>query len=336
MKAWHLNDTTGLDALELVDVEEPQPGPAEVRIKLRSSGLNHLDLWVSRGLPKPHSLPHILGADGAGVVDAIGEGVAGFEIGDEIIIDPSTSCGSCDYCKRDQIIYCSAFKILGEHRSGTLAGSVLVPTINAVRKPAAMDWDVAGSFGLASVTALRMLERAGIRENKTVLVVGVGGGVSAAAMAFAVAFHTRVFVTSRSQEKIDWAISQGAAGGFLSDQNFGEEVTALGGADVVIDNVGPATLRQSMKAARPGGTIAICGGTSGPKFELTLPHLFFKELEIIGSTMGTHSQFARATEYVGSGDVKIPVSRTFAFDDLPEAMSYLDAGDQTGKIAISR
>ncbi len=336
MKAWHLNDTTGLDALELVEVEEPQPKPGEVRIKLRFSGLNHLDLWVSRGLPKPHSLPHILGADGAGVVDAIGEGVGGFEIGDEIIIDPSTSCGSCDYCKRDQIIYCTDFKILGEHRSGTLTESVVIPTINAVRKPAAMDWDVAGSFGLASVTALRMLERADLQENQTVLVVGVGGGVSAAAMAFAVAFHTRVFVTSRSQEKIDWAISQGATGGFLSDQDFGSEVSALGGADVVVDNVGPATLRQSMKAARPGGRIAICGGTSGPKFELTLPHLFFKELEIIGSTMGTHSQFARATEYVGSGRVNIPVSRTFAFDDLPEAMAFLDSGGQLGKIAISR
>lgn len=335
MKAWHLNDTTGIDALELVDVDEPSAGPGEVRIKLRYSGLNHLDLWVSRGLPKPHTLPHILGADGAGVVDAIGDGVAGFSIGDEIIIDPSTSCGSCDYCKRDQIIYCQDFKILGEHRSGTLIESVVIPTINAIRKPEAMDWDVAGSFGLASVTALRMLERADLQEDQTVLVVGVGGGVSAAAMAFAVAFHARVYVTSRSQAKIDWAIEHGASGGFLSDDTFGAEMAALGAADLVVDNVGSATIRQSMKAAKPGGTIAICGATSGPKFELTLPHLFFKELKIMGSTMGTHAQFARATEYVGSGRVSIPVDRVFEFEQLPAAMAYLDSGDQTGKIALN-
>jgi NADPH:quinone reductase-like Zn-dependent oxidoreductase len=336
MKAWHLNDTTGLDALELVELDEPIPGPGELRIKLISSGLNHLDLWVSKGLPKPHTLPHILGADGAGVVDAVGEGVAGFNTGDEIIIDPSTSCGSCNYCKRDQIIYCPEFKILGEHRSGTLAEKVVIPTINAVRKPEAMNWEVAGTFGLASVTALRMLERADLRENETVLVVGVGGGVSAAAMAFSVAFHTRVYVTSRSQKKIDQAIERGAAGGFLSDSDFGAQMVAVGGADLVIDNVGAATLRQSMKAAKPGGTIAICGGTSGPKFELTLPHLFFKELEIMGSTMGTHAQFARATEYVGSGRVDVPVDRVFEFEQLSAAMAYLECGDQAGKVAIGR
>jgi zinc-binding alcohol dehydrogenase/oxidoreductase len=181
-----------------------------------------------------------------------------------------------------------------------------------------------------------MLERAELQENETVLVVGGGGGVSAAAMAFAVAFHARGYVTSRSQEKIDQAIVRGASGGFLSEADFGVQMADLGGADLVVDNVGAATLRQSMKAAKPGGTIAICGGTSGPKFELTLPHLFFKELEIMGSTMGTHAQFARATEYVGSGRVDVPVDRVFAFEQLSDAMAYLESGEQAGKVAISR
>jgi zinc-binding alcohol dehydrogenase/oxidoreductase len=336
MKAWHLTDTTGPDALELVDIKEPQPGPGELRINIKYSGLNHLDLWVSRGLPKPHHLPHILGADGAGTVDAIGEGVAGFEVGDEIVIDPSTSCGTCEHCVRDNIVYCAEFKIFGEHINGTLTESIVIPTINAVRKPKAMEWQVAGTFGLATVTALRMLERANIEQGQRVLVVGIGSGVSTAAMSLALGFEAEVYVTSRSKEKIDWAIEQGAAGGFASDGEFGKEMAAIGGADVVIENVGPATLGQSLKAAVRGGRVMVCGGTSGQKFELNLPYLFFKQLEIVGSSMGNHAQFARATQYVGSGKAVGHVDRVFGFEDLPEAMAYLDSGAQTGKVAISR
>lgn len=336
MKAWHLTDSKGPESLELAEIDTPEPGSGEVRIKIKYSGLNHLDLWVSKGMPKPHSFPHVLGADAAGVVDALGENVAGFEVGDEIIVDPTTSCGHCDFCKQDQIVFCKEMKILGEHRSGTLTESVVIPTINAVRKPEAMDWDVAGSFGLATVTALRMLERADLQEKQKTLIVGVGGGVAAAALALALAGRSEVYVTSRSQEKIDWAIEQGAVGGFLSDGDFGAEMAALGGADVVVDNVGPATLRQSIKAAKPGGRLVICGGTSGPKFELSLPNLFFKQLEIIGSTMGTHSQFARATNYVGSGRAPIPVDRAFDFEEVPSALEYLESGKQLGKIAIAR
>lgn len=336
MKAWHLTDTTGPDALELVDIEDPQPGPGEVRVKIKYSGLNHLDLWVSRGLPKPHHLPHILGADGAGTVDAIGDDVAGFEVGDEIVIDPSTSCGRCEHCVRDNIVYCAEFKIFGEHLKGTLTESIVIPTINAVRKPKAMEWRVAGTFGLATVTALRMLERANIEQGQRVLVVGIGGGVSTAAMSLALGFDAQVYVTSRSQEKIDWALEQGAAGGFISDGEFGREMAAIGGAHVVIDNVGPATLGQSLKAAVRGGRVMVCGGTSGQKFELNLPYLFFKQLEIVGSSMGNHAQFARATQYVGSGKAVGHVDRVFGFKELPEAMAYLDSGAQTGKVAISR
>lgn len=336
MKAWHLNDTTGPDALELVEIDEIQPGPSQIRVKLEMSGLNHLDLWVSRGLPKPHNLPHILGADGAGRVDAIGDGVSGFDIGDEIIIDPTISCGTCTHCGRDDIVYCADYKILGEHLNGTLTESVVIPTINAVRKPNAMDWDVAGTFGLVTVTALRMLERVNVQQGERVLVVGIGGGVSTAAMSLALAFGAEVYVTSRSKDKINWAVERGATGGFLSDGEFGKEMAALGGADVIIENVGPATLGQSMKAAVRGARIAICGGTSGAKFELSLPYLFFKQLEIVGSSMGTHAQFARATHYTGSGQATTYVDRTFDFAELPEAMAYLESGEQIGKIAISR
>lgn len=334
MKAWQLEDTNGIDSYTLNDIPEPEPGPGQVRVVVRFSGMNHLDIWTAMGLPAPKVLPHTTGADAAGVVDAIGDGVSGIEVGDEVIIDPSHSCGSCDYCLRDEIVYCSEFGILGEHLPGTFTEKIVVPTINVVPKPSAVDWEVAGSFGLASTTAIRMLEKARLRDRERVLVVGVGGGVSSAAMSLAQAFGADVFVTSRSQDKIDWALERGALGGFDSTGEFGREMAERGGADLVIDNVGPATLKQSMRAAKPGGRIAVCGGTSGPKFELTLPVLWFKQLELIGSSMGTHAQFARALNWIRLGKASSPVARVFPFDELPEAMRYLDSGEQAGKVVL--
>lgn len=335
MKAWQLTDTTGIDAYVLNEVDEPSPGPGEVRVTIKRSGLNHLDLWVAQGLPAPGHLPHTGGSDGAGVVDAVGEGVAGFEVGDEVIVDPSMSCGSCDHCRRDEIVYCKEFGILGEHHPGTFTEKVVIPTINAVRKPGVVDWDVAGSFGLASVTALRMLEKAGLKRGQTVLVVGVGGGVSASAMQLAMAQGAEVLVTSRSQEKIDWAIAEGATAGFDSTSEFGKEISTQGGVDLVIDNVGPATLKQSMRAAKAGGRIAICGATSGPKFDLTLPQLWFKQLELIGSSMGNHAEFARALNWIAIGKAKSPVAKVFGFHELPDALRYLDSGEQVGNVAVA-
>jgi NADPH:quinone reductase-like Zn-dependent oxidoreductase len=333
MKAWQLTETKGIESFVLGEVEEPEPGPGEVRIKISHSALNHLDLWVAHGLPAPQHLPHVTGADGAGRVDAVGEGASGFEIGDEIIIDPSFSCGKCAYCRNDQIVYCDSFQILGEHRPGTFTEKIVIPTINAVRKPEAMSWEVAGSFGLATATALRMLERAQLRPEMRLLVVGVGGGVSAAAMLLGLAFRAEVYVTSRSKDKIAWAIGEGAIAGFDSEGDFGAEITSIGGADVVIDNVGPATMRQSMRAARKGGKVMICGSTSGPKLELTIPALFFRQLELIGSSMANHAEFARATAWISHG-AKAPVGKVFDFADLPAALHYLESGEQIGKVVL--
>lgn len=334
MKAWQLEDTAGIDSYTLNDIPEPEPGPGEVRIAIRFSGLNHLDIWTALGQPAPNQLPHTTGADAAGVIDAVGEGVAGHEVGDEVIIDPSLSCGHCEHCLNDDIVYCKQFSILGEHRPGTFTEKIVVPSINVVPKPASVAWDVAGSFGLAGTTALRMLEKANLKRGETVLVVGVGGGVSAMAMSLARAFGAEVYVTSRSAEKIDWAVEHGALAGFDSAGEFGKEMAALGGAHLVIDNVGPATLKQSMRAARAGGRIAICGGTSGPKFELSLPVLFFRQLELVGSTMGNHSQFSRALNWISLEKAESPVAKVFPFSDLPDALRFLDAGKQIGNVAL--
>jgi zinc-binding alcohol dehydrogenase/oxidoreductase len=336
MKAWLLTDTTGIDAFTLEDVETPQPGPGEVRARLRTSGLNHLDLWVSQGLPAPKQLPHVLGADGAGVIDAVGAGVDGLEVGDEVVLDPSISCGQCEACVRDEIIYCPEFGILGEHHTGTLAEQVVVPARNALPKPPGLDWETAGSFGLVTGTALRMLDRARLVKGETVLVPGIGGGVSSAAMLIARARGARVFVTSRSADKIEWALQHGAEAGFDSESEFSREMKAQGGADLVVENVGPATWNQSMRSMKTGGRMVVCGATSGQKVELTLPVLWFKELELIGSSMSTHSQFARALHLVASGEVPAPVDSVFEFDGLPDALRHLEAGAQMGKVVISR
>ncbi|MBW3666339.1 MAG: alcohol dehydrogenase catalytic domain-containing protein [Actinobacteria bacterium] len=334
MKAWQLTGTEGIGSFALNDVPEPDPGRGQVRVDLEVSGLNHLDLWMSQGLPAPKELPHTTGADGAGVVDAIGDGVAGFEIGDEIILDPSMSCGECAHCRSDEIVYCESFGILGEHHPGTFTEKIVIPTINAVRKPEELSWEEAGSFGLAGVTALRMLEKARLRGGETVLVVGVGGGVSASAMYQALALGARVFVTSRSQEKIAWALGEGASGGFDSNGEFGKEMAGEGGADLVIDNVGAATLNQSMRAAKRGGRIAICGSTSGGKFELSIPTLFFRHLELVGSSMGNHAQFARALNWIRLGKAKAPVAKSFHFSELPDALRFLESGEQIGNVAL--
>lgn len=218
--------------------------------------------------------------------------------------------------------------------NGTFTEKVVVPTINAVRKPKAMSWEEAASFGLVSVTALRMLERTRLLPGEHLLVVGIGGGVSAAAMELGLAYRANVFVTSRSPEKIEWAVERGATAGFDSAGEFDGEMAGHGGADVVIENVGPATFSKSMRAAKPGGRIAICGGTSGSKLELSIPHLFFRQLELIGSSMGNHAQFARAANWIRLGKARAPVSKVFPFEELPDALRYLDEGKQMGKVVL--
>lgn len=331
MRAWQLHDTTGPESYRLDEIAVPTPGPGEVRVEMRIAALNHLDLWVSRGMPAPHHFPHVAGGDGAGVIDAIGDGVTGVAVGDEVTINPSLSCGECPACLAGDIVYCRSFGILGEHRSGTLAEQVVVPARNVVSRPA-VEWEVAGSYGLAFGTAYRMLRRARLQAGETLLVVGIGGGVAAAAFQIGQAMGADVMVTSRSEEKRAWALANGAVAAADSAGAFSKELPRR--ANVVVESVGPATFDQSVRSTAAGGRIAVCGSTSGTKVELTVPILFFKQLEILGSTMFTHEEFRQVTALVDAGKVKPQVDRTFDFADLPDALHRLDAGEQLGKVAL--
>jgi NADPH:quinone reductase-like Zn-dependent oxidoreductase len=340
VRAWLLHDTDGPGSYRLGDVATPEPASGEVRVALRASALNHLDLWVARGQPAPPVLPHVSGADGAGVVEALGPGVEDVAIGDEVVIDPSTSCGRCPACVRGDVPFCPDFRIVGEHRWGTHAGAVVVPARNVRSKPPSLSWERAAASGLVVSSALRMLRRARFEPGDDVLVVGVGGGSSTAAFLLAIALGAaRVWATSREATKLAWAVDRGAAGGLDSDGAFDEDVreaTDGRGVEVVVDNVGTATFDRSLRSLARGGRLVTNGSTSGRSAELHLPTLFWRQLEVVGATMNDHREFADAMELVGSGAVEMPIDATFPFEDLPAALARLDAGEQLGKIVLAR
>jgi NADPH:quinone reductase-like Zn-dependent oxidoreductase len=339
MRAWLLDDTTGPEAYRLGEVPTPEPGTGEVRVALRASALNHLDLWVARGMPAPPSFPHIPGADGAGVIDAVGPGLTRAEIGEEVVIDPSTSCGTCEACARGDIPFCPDFRVVGEHRPGTHAEAILLPEANVARKPARLDWPEAAAFGLVASSAWRMLRRGRVEEGDRILVVGVGGGTSTAAFLLARALGAEVFVTSTAPEKRGWAMEQGASRAFDSTDAYDEEVRAATdgrGVDVVFDNVGTVTFERSLRALARGGRLVTNGSTSGRTAELHLPTLFWRQLEVIGSSMNDHQEFADAVAMVAGGALDIPVDSVFPFEDYPTALARLESGDQLGKLVLAR
>ena len=335
MRAWLLRETGGLDSFELGEVDDPVPGPGEVRVELRTSALNHLDIWVSKGLPAPKSFPHIAGGDGAGVVDAVGDDVAAVAVGDEVIVNPSLGCGVCDACRAGETPFCATYEVLGENRPGTLADLVVLPAANLIPKPDSLGWEAAGAYGLAYGTAYRMLRRARLEEGARLLVVGVGGGVAAAGLVLGVAMGASAFVTSRSAGKVSQAVELGAQAGFDSGTEFSKAIrAAVGGADVVLDNVGPATFDQSFRSLVRGGRLLVSGGTSGTEVSIKVPYLFFRQVEVIGSSMFTYDEFSQVTALVADGQVQVVVDSVYEFSELPKALNRMESGEQFGKLVI--
>jgi NADPH:quinone reductase-like Zn-dependent oxidoreductase len=285
-----------------------------------------MDLWVTRGQPKPH-LPHVPGCDVAGVVESIGSAVEGIAVGDDVVVNPAVS--SLDDIVRygNDSPLGRSFAILGEQRWGGHAEMVVVPARNVLPRPQGRSWAECAAFPLVYLTAWRMLRRARAAAGETVLVVGVGGGVGSAALVLARHLGARVVVTSTDPAKVEQAKALGAHDGFASDGDWKVR------ADVVIESVGPATWEKSVRALAPGGRLAICGGTSGQEVSLSLPRLFFKQHELIGSTMGSYEEFATVTELVRQG-LPVVVDRTVALDEYPTALDRLSAGRQLGKLVL--
>lgn len=325
MQAWILDDSPG--SYRLGDIEPPPLGDDEVRVRVVASALNHMDLWVTRGLPRP-PLPHVPGCDVAGVVHDVGSRVVNVAVGDEVVVNPGVSPVHEIVEWGNNSPMAPGFQIYGEHTWGGHCTFATAPARNVRRRPAGRSWAESAAYPLAYLTAYRMLRRARVQAGETVLVVGIGSGVSCAALALATHMGCQVVATSRSEAKRTEALAMGA----VAAHDSGLDRWPVQ-ADVVIESVGPATWEQSMRSLRPGGRLVVCGGTSGPKVELNLPRLFFKQYEIIGSTMGSYTEFDEVTALVEQG-VDVRVDRTYRLEEYVDALARLEQGEQLGKIVL--
>ena len=340
MKALYCEEHGKTDRLVFGDRPLPEPGVGRVRVRLRTAALNHLDLFVLGGLPGiPIELPHIGGADGAGVVDAVGDGVNGWETGDEVVFDPGLSCGECEFCHKGEQSLCIGYGILGEHVDGTFAEAVEVPAASLARRPEHLSWEESAAFGLTFLTAWRMLfTRGGLRAGETVLLHGIGGGVALACLQLAKMAGAQVLVTSRSKDKLARAGSLGADASLAAGDDVAKEVrrmTAKRGVDVVVDSVGEATWMQSLKAAAKGGRILTCGATSGPRPEEEIRLIFWNQLSVIGSTMGSRDDWRQLMGAVRGHRLRPVVDSVVPLAEGRQAYERLESAEQFGKIILA-
>lgn len=332
----------GLEQLEL-RTDLPIPGiddPDDVRVRVQAAALNHLDLFVLGGLPGVTIVPPwIMGADAAGVIDAVGANVRSVAVGDAVVINPGISCRRCEFCAAGEHSLCPRFRLLGEHRPGTFAEYVVVPAANVRTIPRGSDMASAAAFPLVALTAWRMLvTRAAVREAETVLIWGIGGGVALAALQIAKLRGARVWVTSSSPEKLERARALGADETFdHSRLDVAREVrtrTGKRGVDVVVDNVGRATWAQSLGSLARGGRLVTCGATSGPMVETDVRRLFWNQWTIMGSTMGNDAEFDAVVEEFRQGRLAPPVDSVHALEEGRRAFERLESGRQFGKVVL--
>ena len=312
MKAIRIHEDGGPEVLRYEDAPDPEPGPGEVLVELRAASLNHLDLWIRKGLPSVPK-PRILGADGAGLVE-----------GERVLINPGIEHGE-------------KISVIGEHMDGTHAELIAVPESNVYPIPDGMSFEEAAAFPLVFETAYRMLvTKAGLREGEWVLVWGIGGGLATAANAIARALGARTIVTSSSAEKLgqveaDVKVDHGS-------EDVVEAVKAATdgrGADIVVEHVGEATWERTLKAVRSGGRIVVCGATSGPNPPAALHRIWWKQLTIYGSTMGTKEDFEGAYELVKSGRARPIIDQIYPLEEARAAHERMEAGEQLGKIVLT-
>lgn len=325
MRAWILDESPG--QYRWGDIDPSPVGDDDVAVRPVASALNHMDLWLIRGRPRP-PLPHVPGADIAGVVESVGAEVEGVAVGDEVVVDPTVCPLEAIATLGIDAPTARGIEIVGEHRWGGHGDTVVVPARNVVPRPAGRSWTECAAYPTAWVTAWRMLRRARLAPGERVLVVGIGGGVSVAALTIATYLGAEVHVTSRDAAKGRRALALGAVAAHDSSAERWDVE-----ADIVVESVGPATWKRSVAALRRGGRLAVCGGTSGQKVELDLPKLFFRQHEIIGSTMGSGEEFTAVTAAVAAG-LALPVADELPLEDYPIALDRLRRGEQLGKLVL--
>ena len=341
MKALTLAATGGIEHLGVRELPQPSlQSPGDVVVRMQAAALNRLDLFVATGLPGSSlSFPHVVGSDGAGLVHETGAGVSEFVPGDRVMINPTLSCGACAACAAGEDSLCSNLRVLGEHRSGTVAEYVVVPARNLARVPPGMSWSQAAAFSLATLTAWRMLTtRARLTAGETVLIWGIGGGVAIAALQIARLLGARIIVTSGSDEKLEMGRRMGAD---LALNHHGGDIRAAvrkytdgRGADVVVDSIGEQTWNDSLRSLRRGGRLVVCGATTGPMVSMDLRRLFWHGWSILGSTLGNRREYEEIVAHAAAGRLWPVIDSIVPLDQARAAYERLLRGEQAGKLVI--
>jgi NADPH:quinone reductase-like Zn-dependent oxidoreductase len=326
--------------MEVGEAPEPVVAHGTVIVEVRAVALNHLDLWVRRGLPGLEvRLPHIGGSDVAGVVAETGPGVERWSRGDPVLINPVLSCGECAHCVAGEEPLCSSFGILGEHAVGGAAERVRVSSENLYRLPEGLDYPHAAAVPLVYQTAWRALvSRARLRSGETLLVTGASGGVSTAAIQISKLLEARTIAVTSGPENVARVAQLGAdvVVDRLSQEMIAEvrETTGGAGVDVVLDSVGAAMWNDCLRCLGPAGRLVTYGATTGARVELDVRHVFWKQLEVIGSTMASHREFEEMLTHVAAGQLQPVVDTVWPLKRIREAHERLEAGDVFGKIVL--
>lgn len=339
MKAVRIHEFGGPEVLRYEDVPDPKPRKDQVLVRVTAVALNHLDLWVRKGLPGV-KLPHIPGSDIAGEVVEVGEYVRGVKPGQRVLVAPMHFCNHCAQCVAGRQNMCREFTVLGNAVDGGDCELIALPEVNIIPIPETLDLVQAASVPLVFVTAFHMLTgRASVRPGNTVLVLGANSGVGIAAIQVAKLFQATVITTAGTEQKMAKARELGADHVINHyKQSVSEEVrtvTHREGVDIVVEHVGPATWEHSLKSLKPGGTLVTCGATTGPQVGIDLRFVFSRQLSILGSYMGTMSELNEVVKHVFSGKLKPVVDRVFPLKDIRAAHEYMENSEMFGKIVLT-
>jgi NADPH:quinone reductase-like Zn-dependent oxidoreductase len=340
MKAALITGHGGNEVVAVRACERPLRQPGEVLVRMQAATLNQVDLYMrNSGAGITHQLPQIMGLDGAGVVEAVDAGESLLSVGQQVVIHPGVGCGRCEFCQRGEGVLCVKMQYLGEHRHGTFAQWISVPARNVFPMPAHLSFVQAAALGVNHLTAWRMLfTKAQLKAWETVLVFGIGGGVSLAAMQLAKAMGVQVIVTSREDTKLQRALAMGADHAINSStQDVAKAVLALTGGrgvDVVIENIGEAVWSAAMKSLVRGGRLVTCGATSGDQPPADLRRIFIRQLQILGSTLGDYAEFHDLLAFVAQHGLVPVIDSEFPLERVHDALSRLESGQQFGKVGL--